>query len=99
MLAEPTAPTDVVSERALVAVRDTGVGIPAEEQASLFRRFYRASTATERAIPGVGLGLAIIKAIIEGHGGLVELESEEGRGSEFRLDLPLVPPSPLPRAS
>ena len=54
--------------------------------------FFRASTATDRAIPGVGLGLTIVKAIVEGHGGAITVESEEGRGATFRLELPLATP-------
>ncbi|MDX6645057.1 MAG: hypothetical protein QOK40_784 [Miltoncostaeaceae bacterium] len=79
-------------ERAIIEIRDTGVGIPRAEQERLFERFFRASTATDRAIPGVGLGLTIVRAIVEGHGGAITVESEEGRGATFRLELPLVPP-------
>jgi PAS domain S-box-containing protein len=74
---------------ALVEVRDSGVGIPADEQHRLFERFFRSSTATERAIPGVGLGLTISRAIAEAHGGSITFESEEGRGTTFRVELPL----------
>jgi signal transduction histidine kinase len=77
---------------ALIDVRDTGVGIPAAEQERLFERFYRASTATERAIPGVGLGLTIAKAIVEAHEGTLEFDSIEGAGTTFRVRLPLRPP-------
>ena len=77
-------------DHALIEVRDSGVGIPADEQASLFQRFFRSSTATAHAIPGVGLGLTISRAIIEAHGGSVAFESEEGRGTTFRVELPLV---------
>jgi PAS domain S-box-containing protein len=76
--------------RALLEVRDSGVGIPADEQSRLFQRFFRSSTATERAIPGVGLGLTISRAIVEAHGGTIDFESEEGRGTTFRVELPLV---------
>jgi PAS domain S-box-containing protein len=77
---------------ALIDVRDTGVGIPAAEQDRLFERFYRASTATERAIPGVGLGLTIAKAIVEAHEGTLDFDSIEGAGTTFRVRLPLRPP-------
>jgi PAS domain S-box-containing protein len=77
-----------------VAITDTGIGIPAAEQRRLFDRFFRASTATERHIPGVGLGLVIVRAIAEGHGGAVSAESVEGEGSTFALDLPAAPAAP-----
>jgi PAS domain S-box-containing protein len=75
--------------RALIEVRDSGVGIPADEQPRLFQRFFRSSTATARAIPGVGLGLTISRAIVDAHGGSIDFESEEGRGTTFRVELPL----------
>ena len=76
-------------DKALLEVRDSGIGIPDEEQHRLFQRFFRSSTATERAIPGVGLGLTISRAIVEAHGGTIGFESEEGRGTTFRVELPL----------
>ncbi|GGR71038.1 hypothetical protein GCM10010269_07250 [Streptomyces humidus] len=75
---------------AVVTVSDTGIGIPAEEQEKLFRRFFRASNATEAAIPGTGLGLTIVRNIIANHGGEVEVESEEGRGTTFTARLPIA---------
>ncbi len=72
-------------------VRDTGMGIPKDEQEQLFTRFFRASTATRNAVPGIGLGLAIIRAIVLAHGGSVSLTSDEGEGTAFRVSLPLVP--------
>jgi signal transduction histidine kinase len=74
-----------------IAVRDTGVGIPEDEQAMLFTRFFRASTATQNAIPGVGLGLAITRAIVVAHGGAMDMTSEVGVGTEFRFTLPSAP--------
>jgi len=69
-----------------VSVRDFGVGIPEADLASLGQRFSRASTAgAER---GSGLGLAIARTTVEGHGGRIEVESEEGVGSTFRIHLP-----------
>ncbi len=78
---------------ALIDVRDDGIGIPATEQSRLFERFFRAAGATELAIPGVGLGLTIVKAIVEGHHGRVDVDSEEGRGTTFRVTLPLRQPA------
>lgn len=74
---------DVVFE-----VRDTGIGIPLDEQEHLFERFFRATSATARNIPGTGLGLAIVRAIADAHSGTVEVSSEEGAGSTFRVTLP-----------
>jgi PAS domain S-box-containing protein len=83
---------DARDGEALIEVEDTGVGIPASEQGRLYERFYRASTATARAIPGVGLGLTIAKAIVEAHGGDLGFDSIEGRGTTFRVRLPRRPP-------
>lgn len=74
-----------------LAVRDTGVGIPEDEQGMLFTRFFRASTATRNAVPGVGLGLTITRAIVLAHGGTMEVTSREGVGTEFRMLLPAAP--------
>lgn len=71
-----------------VAVKDPGVGIPAEEWESIFEPFRR-SAATRDIIPGVGLGLAVSRRIIEAHGGHIEVESEQGAGATFRFRLPL----------
>jgi signal transduction histidine kinase len=75
--------------RAQIDVWDTGIGIPDAEQARLFERFFRASSATSAAVPGVGLGLSITKAIVESHGGALSFASVEGRGTTFRVELPL----------
>jgi PAS domain S-box-containing protein len=73
---------------AQLAVSDTGIGIPTGEQGRLFTRFFRASTAQRNAVPGVGLGLAITKAITTAHGGTLDLLSAEGAGTTFTLTLP-----------
>lgn len=73
------------------SIADTGVGIPEDEQGMLFTRFFRASTATRNAVPGVGLGLTITRAIVLAHGGTMEVSSQEGVGTEFRLTLPAAP--------
>jgi signal transduction histidine kinase len=80
---------DVEGETALLEIEDTGVGIPLEQQGRLFERFFRSSTATENAIPGTGLGLTITKAIVERHGGRIEIESRENHGTVVRVGLPL----------
>jgi two-component system OmpR family sensor kinase len=69
-----------------VAVRDTGVGIPAEELPRIFERFYRAEKARTRG--GAGLGLAIARQIAEAHGGTMEVRSTPGKGSTFILQIP-----------
>jgi signal transduction histidine kinase len=70
----------------LIEVSDRGVGIPAEEVPRLKERFYRASTAGDAK--GTGLGLAITQEIVERHGGRLEVESQVGAGSTFRIRLP-----------
>ena len=73
---------------AQLSVSDTGIGIPTGEQGKLFTRFFRASTAQRNAVPGVGLGLTITKAITTAHGGTLDVVSAEGRGTTFTLTLP-----------
>jgi len=73
----------------VVTVTDTGRGIAPADHQRLFDRFVRADAAIRDAIPGVGLGLSIVKAIVEGHGGRVGLTSEVGVGSSFEIRLPL----------
>jgi two-component system phosphate regulon sensor histidine kinase PhoR len=75
--------------RAELAVSDTGIGIEAADRDRLFTRFFRARHAEERSIQGVGLGLSITKSIVESHGGRIVVDSEIGRGSTFRIRLPL----------
>jgi PAS domain S-box-containing protein len=82
------APQDGAVPVARLAVSDTGIGIPAGEQGQLFARFFRASTARRQAVPGVGLGLAITRAIAAAHDGTVEVASVEGRGTTFTVTLP-----------
>lgn len=71
---------------ACVAVQDTGIGIPRDEQSSLFKEFRRLRGALH--LQGIGLGLFIVRTIVEAHGGTVNVESEEGRGSTFTFRLP-----------
>ncbi|MDP2775675.1 MAG: ATP-binding protein, partial [Nocardioides sp.] len=77
------------ANRVEIAVTDTGVGINAADRDRLFTRFFRARQASEQSIQGIGLGLNITRGIVEGHGGRIDVESEVGRGSTFRVRLPL----------
>jgi two-component system phosphate regulon sensor histidine kinase PhoR len=73
-----------------VIVKDTGMGIPAEHLPRIFERFYRVDKSRSRERGGTGLGLAIVKHILEGHHTKAEVESEEGKGSEFSFKLERV---------
>jgi PAS domain S-box-containing protein len=77
-------------DEVVVSVRDNGVGIPGDEQAMLFTRFYRTTDAQKRAINGSGLGLAISKAIVEAHNGWILLESTVDEGTTVRFGLPSI---------
>jgi PAS domain S-box-containing protein len=83
-----------------VAVRDNGMGIPAEDIPKLFTRFFRVDSSLTREIGGTGLGLSIVRSIVELQGGAVSVESEPGQGSTFGFTLPLatslVVPEPVP---
>jgi signal transduction histidine kinase len=74
-----------------LVVADTGIGIPDAEQGQVFSRFFRASTATQQAIPGTGLGLAISRALVEQHGGTISMTSEVGKGTRVTVFLPATP--------
>lgn len=71
-----------------VSIEDTGMGIPKEEIPRIFERFYRVDRARSRASGGTGLGLAIVKHLVEAHHGEIEVESEPGQGSTFRVYFP-----------
>ena len=71
-----------------ISVSDTGVGIAPDELPRLFTRFFRGKFAVREAVQGAGLGLAITKTIVEGHGGTIEVHSTVGEGSTFTVRLP-----------
>jgi PAS domain S-box-containing protein len=81
-----------------VSVVDTGIGIAAEEQESVFDKFYQVGPTTKGVREGTGLGLAITKRLVDQHGGRLSVESEPGKGSRFTFTLPLSAPSEVPRA-
>ena len=72
-----------------VEVADSGIGIPEEAQEHIYERFYRVDKSRSKSTGGTGLGLAIVKHIAALHDAALELESEEGVGTEIRLLLPL----------
>ena len=80
---------DKERQRACLEVQDTGRGIEEEDLAHIFERFYRGREVGSSAIPGTGLGLAVVKEIVELHGGTIKVESQVGQGSTFTVWLPL----------
>ncbi len=85
--------------RVVVTVRDQGIGIPSRDLERIFERFYRVDQARSRQTGGTGLGLAIVRHVAHAHGGEVTVESIEGEGSTFRIELPArvepeLPPNP-----
>lgn len=81
----------VEADEVELSVHDEGIGIPAERQAQLFERFYRAHAGTPHDRGGMGLGLYLSRGIVLHHGGRMELESREGEGTTVRVHLPRLP--------
>lgn len=76
-------------DKAVLTVKDSGIGIPKEEQEKIFEKFFRATNAVKKESVGSGLGLYTTRRIVEKHNGSIEFESEEGKGSSFIVTLPL----------
>jgi PAS domain S-box-containing protein len=87
---------DVARGRLRLMVRDTGIGIPADQIGKLFRPFVQVDSTLSRAYGGTGLGLALVRQLVELHGGTVDVTSRVGEGSEFTIDLPWVATPPVP---
>jgi signal transduction histidine kinase len=90
--AKPQAPVEASNGKAAhvqLWVEDHGAGIPAEDHEKIFERFYRRGSELRRETQGIGIGLSIVKHIVENHGGRVLLRSAPGKGSRFTIDLPL----------
>ena len=77
------------SSEAVLKVRDTGIGIPKQEQSKVFERFYRVEKSHAKLIEGTGLGLSIVKHIARRHHAAIELDSQEGLGTEIRIVFPV----------
>jgi len=78
------------SNLAIFTVSDTGMGISERALPHIFDRFFRAEQARSSRTSGTGLGLSIVQSIVEAHGGRVRVESQEGHGARFRVELPLM---------
>jgi len=85
--------------RAAIVVRDSGVGISAEQLPRVFERFYQADASVTRPYEGTGIGLALVKELVELHGGEVTAESVVGEGSTFTVRLPLGEGAPVVRVA
>ena len=72
-----------------VEIQDYGIGIPKEDQKKIYEKFFRVSSGLVHNVKGTGLGLSIVKHVIDAHKGKIELKSEPGEGSTFRLKFPL----------
>jgi signal transduction histidine kinase len=82
---------DATDTDALITLTDTGRGIPAEDLPHIFERFFRHSkTTADRTASGFGLGLSIVKWIVDSHGGNIEASSTPGQGTTFTVRLPLM---------
>jgi signal transduction histidine kinase/PAS domain-containing protein/ActR/RegA family two-component response regulator len=104
-LKRTTHPSPLASPFAVIRVRDSGIGIAGDQLPRIFDLFMQVDTSLERSVSGLGIGLALVKSLVEMHGGTVEVHSEGvGRGSEFVACLPALvesaqPPPPEPSNS
>ena len=80
---------EIVGDRLALTVRDHGIGIPTRDHDRIFERFYRVDRARSRETGGTGLGLAIVRHVAQAHGGDVTVESREGEGSMFTVQVPI----------
>jgi signal transduction histidine kinase len=85
---------DLKDQQVCIQVTDTGLGISEEDLPHIFDPFYRARQAGREHVEGSGLGLSIVKTVVEQHHGQVTVESTPGKGSTFRVTLPVVQPMP-----
>ncbi len=81
---------EIVNKRAVLTIEDSGYGIPEDQQAQLFQPFFRVKSQETRSIKGTGLGLHLVRSIIERHQGVIRFSSVYGKGSQFGFELPLA---------
>ena len=74
--------------RLCLKVKDNGIGIPLQEQERVFEKFYRAQNIPDANLPGIGLGLSYVKLMVEAHGGSITLQSQQGKGTTFTIEIP-----------
>ena len=86
-----TAKMIVKDDEVQISIKDEGIGIPQEDLADIFKRFYRVDRARSRAMGGTGLGLAISREVVSQHGGRIWAESVERKGTTFNITLPYIP--------
>ncbi len=83
-----------VGDRVELSVADRGIGIAARDQEQIFEHFFRSQDPAVRRVKGTGIGLTIVRYIVEAHGGMITIESAPGQGSVFTVSLPASPPEP-----
>jgi two-component system sensor histidine kinase BarA len=91
LLSELTHQPDLSAQGYRIIVEDSGVGIPADQFDKIFQSFYQVDSSSTREFGGAGIGLAIVKSFVEGHGGVVRVASELNHGSRFTVILPAIP--------
>ena len=82
--------TKTINSFIQIEIKDNGVGISEENQKKIFHRFYRVPTGNLHDIKGFGLGLNYVKSIVDAHKGKISIESEPGKGSTFKLSIPIT---------
>ena len=83
--------TEILDNTMRIEIADTGIGVPLEEQGRIFEEFFRASNAKQTEPDGDGLGLSLVKRVVEMHAGTIDFQSQPGCGTTFRIVLPLAP--------
>jgi signal transduction histidine kinase len=84
-----TVTTFIKGDRACISVKDTGIGIPAEKQGEIFERFQQVGSELSKASEGSGIGLSLVKSFVNLHHGSIRIISEQQKGSEFLIDIPI----------